>query len=76
MVARLTPGYVGADLNALVREAAKCAINRYLSFLAFSQFSVFSRIFDTIVKHNSQKRHMTNEEIRQELEKGLFTFHL
>lgn len=27
-VARLTPGYVGADLNALVREAAKCAVNR------------------------------------------------
>uniref|UniRef100_A0A8L8JRL9 AAA domain-containing protein n=1 Tax=Heligmosomoides polygyrus TaxID=6339 RepID=A0A8L8JRL9_HELPZ len=56
MVARLTPGYVGADLNALVREAAKCAINR---------------IFDTIVSHNSTKRQMTNEEIKEELDKVL-----
>ncbi|KAK6053454.1 ATPase, AAA family [Cooperia oncophora] len=56
MVARLTPGYVGADLSALVREAAKCAINR---------------IFDTIVNHNSSKRHMTNEEIKEELDKVL-----
>ncbi|VDL65695.1 unnamed protein product [Nippostrongylus brasiliensis] len=55
-VARLTPGYVGADLNALVREAAKCAINR---------------IFDTIVNHNSSKRQMTNEEIKEELAKVL-----
>ncbi|VDO26209.1 unnamed protein product [Haemonchus placei] len=56
MVARITPGYVGADLNALVREAAKCAINR---------------IFDTIVNHNSSKRQMTNEEIKEELDKVL-----
>ncbi|KAK6030627.1 ATPase, AAA family [Ostertagia ostertagi] len=55
MVARLTPGYVGADLSALVREAAKCAINR---------------IFDTIVNHNSSKRQMTNEQIKEELDKG------
>ncbi|VDM57942.1 unnamed protein product [Angiostrongylus costaricensis] len=56
IVARLTPGYVGADLNALVREAAKCAVNR---------------IFDTIVKHKSSKRQMTNEEIKEELDKVL-----
>nr|CDJ97714.1 ATPase domain containing protein [Haemonchus contortus] len=56
MVARITPGYVGADLNALVREAAKCAINR---------------IFDTIVNHTSSKRRMTNEEIKEELDKVL-----
>jgi ribosome biogenesis ATPase len=30
-VARMTPGYVGADLKALAREAANCAINRILS---------------------------------------------
>lgn len=30
-VARITPGYVGADLRALAREAANCAINRFLS---------------------------------------------
>ncbi|KAJ1366764.1 hypothetical protein KIN20_027520 [Parelaphostrongylus tenuis] len=55
MIARLTPGYVGADLNALVREAAKCAVNR---------------IFDTIVKNKSSKRRMTNEEIKEELDKA------
>lgn len=27
-LARLTPGYVGADLKALSREAASCAVNR------------------------------------------------
>ncbi|KAK6738384.1 hypothetical protein RB195_020476 [Necator americanus] len=56
MIARLTPGYVGADLNALVREAAKCAV---------------SRIFDTIVSRNSSKRQMTNEEVKEELNKVL-----
>ncbi|CAI4228570.1 unnamed protein product [Auanema sp. JU1783] len=55
-IARLTPGYVGADLNALVREAAKCAINR---------------IFDTIVNRNSTKRQMTNAEVKEELDKVL-----
>ncbi|XP_053189271.1 nuclear valosin-containing protein-like isoform X1 [Scomber japonicus] len=29
-LARLTPGYVGADLMALCREAAMCAVNRVL----------------------------------------------
>lgn len=28
-LARNTPGYVGADLNALTREAALTAVNRY-----------------------------------------------
>ena len=28
-IAHLTPGYVGADLSALVRESAKSAVNRY-----------------------------------------------
>ena len=27
-VASLTPGFVGADLTALTREAAMCAVNR------------------------------------------------
>ncbi|KIH62134.1 ATPase, AAA family [Ancylostoma duodenale] len=66
MVARLTPGYVGADLNALVREAAKCAVNRN----TLDQF-VFYRIFDTIVSRKSSKRQMTNEEVREELDKVL-----
>lgn len=30
-LAKLTPGYVGADLRALAREAANCAISRILS---------------------------------------------
>lgn len=30
LLARLTPGYVGADLMALCREAAMCAVNRIL----------------------------------------------
>lgn len=30
LLARLTPGYVGADLMALSREAAMCAVNRIL----------------------------------------------
>lgn len=29
-LARLTPGYVGADLMALCREAAMCTVNRVL----------------------------------------------
>lgn len=29
------------------------------------------RIFDTIVKRNSFKRNMTNEEIKEELDKGI-----
>lgn len=31
-LAHYTPGYVGADLRALVREAAMTAINRCLSY--------------------------------------------
>ncbi len=27
-LARLTPGFVGADLNSLVREASMCAVDR------------------------------------------------
>lgn len=30
-LAHLTPGYVGADLSSLVREAAMCAVNRIFS---------------------------------------------
>ncbi|VDK67794.1 unnamed protein product [Litomosoides sigmodontis] len=30
-LARLTPGYVGADLKALSREAASCAVNRVVN---------------------------------------------
>ena len=30
VVAHLTPGYVGADLSSLVREAAMAAVNRLL----------------------------------------------
>lgn len=56
-VAHLTPGYVGADLNALVREAAKCAVNR---------------IFDNLVKRektDSFKR-LTKQQTKEELDKG------
>lgn len=28
-IAKLTPGYVGADLKALAREAALCSVNRF-----------------------------------------------
>ncbi|KAF8360880.1 mac-1 [Pristionchus pacificus] len=57
-VAHLTPGYVGADLNALVREAAKCAVNR---------------IFDNLVKRektDSFKR-LTKQQTKEELDKVL-----
>ncbi|CAJ0957607.1 unnamed protein product, partial [Mesorhabditis belari] len=56
MLARLTPGYVGADLKALITVAAKCAV---------------SRIFDTMVHHNPKQKQMTNAEIEEELQKVL-----
>ena len=31
-ISHLTPGYVGADLTCLIREAALCAVNRILMF--------------------------------------------
>lgn len=30
-LAKLTPGYVGADLHALAREASTCAVIRYVA---------------------------------------------
>ncbi|KJH52011.1 ATPase, AAA family [Dictyocaulus viviparus] len=56
MIARLTPGYVGADLKALVRETAKCAVER---------------IYDTVVKHTTSKQLMTNDEVKAALEKAI-----
>lgn len=38
-LARLTPGYVGADLKALAREAAMCAVNRLFCFQIFGFFT-------------------------------------
>lgn len=35
-IAKLTPGYVGADLKALAREAALCSVNRLLGTVAGS----------------------------------------
>ncbi|TKR71700.1 hypothetical protein L596_019257 [Steinernema carpocapsae] len=51
-IARLTPGYVGADLRALAREASMCAVNR---------------IFETIVPSSTSAKRMTHEEICEEL---------
>ncbi|GMR35853.1 hypothetical protein PMAYCL1PPCAC_06048, partial [Pristionchus mayeri] len=57
-VAHLTPGYVGADLCALVREAAKCAVNR---------------IFDNLVKREKREafKRLTKEQTKEELDKVL-----
>ncbi|CAI2329968.1 unnamed protein product [Caenorhabditis sp. 36 PRJEB53466] len=55
-IAKLTPGYVGADLQALIREAAKVAIDR---------------VFDTIVVKNEGEKSLTTEQIREELERVL-----
>ncbi|GMS83515.1 hypothetical protein PENTCL1PPCAC_5690, partial [Pristionchus entomophagus] len=57
-VAHLTPGYVGADLCALVREAAKCAVNR---------------IFDNLVKRETREafKRLTKEQTKEELDKVL-----
>ncbi|CAO4366199.1 unnamed protein product [Caenorhabditis nigoni] len=52
MIAKLTPGYVGADLQALIREAAKVAIDR---------------VFDTIVSKNEGHKKLTVEQIKEEL---------
>ncbi|CAI5441633.1 unnamed protein product [Caenorhabditis angaria] len=55
-IARLTPGYVGADLQALIREAAKVAIDR---------------VFDTIVAKNDGQKSLTVEQVNEELERVL-----
>uniref|UniRef100_A0A183DD92 AAA_lid_3 domain-containing protein n=1 Tax=Gongylonema pulchrum TaxID=637853 RepID=A0A183DD92_9BILA len=54
-LARLTPGYVGADLKALAREAAMCAVNR---------------IFETAVDLKSGTKRVSIEEIELELQKS------
>ncbi|PIC47309.1 hypothetical protein B9Z55_006705 [Caenorhabditis nigoni] len=56
MIAKLTPGYVGADLQALIREAAKVAIDR---------------VFDTIVSKNEGHKKLTVEQIKEELDRVL-----
>ncbi|CAB55106.2 Protein mac-1 [Caenorhabditis elegans] len=55
-IAKLTPGYVGADLQALIREAAKVAIDR---------------VFDTIVVKNEGHKNLTVEQIKEELDRVL-----
>uniref|UniRef100_A0A1I7UUH7 AAA domain-containing protein n=1 Tax=Caenorhabditis tropicalis TaxID=1561998 RepID=A0A1I7UUH7_9PELO len=55
-IAKLTPGYVGADLQALIREAAKVAIDR---------------VFDTIVAKNDGHKKLTVEQIKEELDRVL-----
>uniref|UniRef100_A0A9J2PWI2 AAA+ ATPase domain-containing protein n=1 Tax=Ascaris lumbricoides TaxID=6252 RepID=A0A9J2PWI2_ASCLU len=55
-LARLTPGYVGADLKALAREASLCAVNR---------------VFETIVQPRTASKRLTAEETNEELQKLL-----
>ncbi|KAI6184139.1 hypothetical protein M3Y97_00564300 [Aphelenchoides bicaudatus] len=56
-LARLTPGYVGADLLALAREASISAVNR---------------VFETLVNFDhSSKRRMTEEETKLEIQNVL-----
>uniref|UniRef100_A0A8R1DZQ7 AAA+ ATPase domain-containing protein n=1 Tax=Caenorhabditis japonica TaxID=281687 RepID=A0A8R1DZQ7_CAEJA len=55
-IAKLTPGYVGADLQALIREAAKVAIDR---------------VFDTIVARNEGHKNLTIDQIKEELDRVL-----
>lgn len=55
-LARLTPGYVGADLKALAREASMCAVNRILG---------------TVAQSETSSRRPTAEEVSEELHKML-----
>ncbi|VDD93228.1 unnamed protein product [Enterobius vermicularis] len=55
-LARLTPGYVGADLKALAREAAMCAVNRVLG---------------TVVNSLNKQSKKSAEEVKEEVGKML-----
>uniref|UniRef100_A0A183UV63 Nuclear valosin-containing protein-like n=1 Tax=Toxocara canis TaxID=6265 RepID=A0A183UV63_TOXCA len=55
-LARLTPGYVGADLKALAREASMCAVNR---------------VFETVVQSHTGSKRLTAEETEEELRNKL-----
>ncbi|CAB3404702.1 unnamed protein product [Caenorhabditis bovis] len=59
-LARLTPGYVGADLQALIREAAKVAIDR---------------VFDTMVAKIDGQKSLSAEQIKEELDRVLSWLH-
>lgn len=67
-LARLTPGYVGADLMALCREAAMSAVNRVLLDVrglsqSYSQSS--TNVLLTSGVHNEVD--VTQEEVREQL---------
>ncbi|VDK68858.1 unnamed protein product, partial [Anisakis simplex] len=55
-LARLTPGYVGADLKALAREASMCAVNR---------------VFETVARSSQRPGRLNIEETNEELTKLL-----
>lgn len=67
---RLTPGYVGADLYALAREASISAVNRWALWNGKEIFLTF-RVFETLVSFDhSSRRRMTAEETTLELKNG------
>ena len=47
-LARNTPGYVGADLMALAREAAMVAVNRYSINVSYIRSRYFSIILNSL----------------------------
>ena len=63
LLARLTPGFVGADLMSLTREAALIAVNRYntLAILPLDHFSVsmFSEVTLATSAHTNVERQYT-----------------
>ena len=60
VLARLTPGFVGADLMSLTREAALIAVNRYntLAILPLDHFAVsmFSEVTSATSAHTNVER--------------------
>nr|XP_039264210.1 nuclear valosin-containing protein-like [Styela clava] len=68
LLARLTPGYVGADLMSLCREAAMCAVNRILSYLRQSKLdnSNNDRNFENISDKNCKMKQNSNPNIENE----------
>ena len=52
-MSQLTPGFVGADLNALVREAAMCAVNRIFAKLENEKHDAAKSLLpDPVAKEN------------------------
>ncbi|CAK8672661.1 nuclear valosin-containing protein-like [Clavelina lepadiformis] len=64
LIARLTPGYVGADLLSLCREAAMQAVTRIFDFRTGSQHDLLKGTND-ILKYFSSSTPFTEEELQK-----------